>query len=552
MSGIGADFIIKTTEAAITVGRRYRRMRLEYNEYLDDVGYNEWAFKSNVKALLRSILHDEAQIESLVQDPGGDAWQQNDMQILMQGRLQDSRDFYLQTVKRMNLALRELKEKLGLYDDDVAQQQQSATVNGSAASEPPSILSATSSKLKEAKTRLDNETFRLKFSASETVRLELRTTIQKCNARLKRILDLVLLDNERPRTHILLRTPNQEVSAMQSALKRVHQSSITLYRAIQGCWKCECQEYHHGNLRLEHRAAEEQTIFRTVFTSSPPLALQAAHWSQRSLDFMGKTACLCSRIIHQQSSRLGPQQLAQDVELCQRLRHLRGKDHCVGTVSYGDEAYHVNAHFDFRGAGLSLEDIMSGQNQPTRRSRYRLALLLASSVAQLQFSPWLPQGLSRTDIIFLPPWDSNHENVSDMHRQPFIQQGFPAAHVTDLDNKNYDEWAFHKLGIRLLELCFGTTVESHHAYPKGLEVPEADKSMICMMVAKSWARSVADEAGQDYSQAVEWCLDGGSGKFLIESESWRDEMIRKVVIPLQRCYQQSFGKLLEVREVIES
>ena len=284
-------------------------------------------------------------------------------------------------------------------------------------------------------------------------------------------------------------------------------------------------------------------IFRIVFTSVPP---PVSHWGQRWLGFIEKTAaCSCSQPIHQPSA-VGPRQLAHNVELCHRLRDMTESDHCLGTVSYRNNFYHMNGYSDYRDMNLSLEDLISGPILPTRRSRYHLALLLASSVAQLQFSPWLLRGVSRTDILFFPPFDLKPESVNRMHREPFIRQGFPTADATDLHNENPDRWAFHSLGIRLLELCFGKTVESHD--PKVLKVPEAERFIASIMVAKVWAGSVEEEAGQAYSKAVKWCLADGGNEFLIETDSWRDGMIKNVVLPLHTGYGNIFEKWEDSQE----
>ena len=138
MSGIGAEIMIGTTAAAIQFGREYRQMRKELNEYLDDVDRIEWVYRRRLRTLLRSILHDEDRIQSLLQDLGGGAWQQDDLKMLIQGRLQDSYPFYHKKVGQMNSALSKLKKELGVDDDDAIQHQtESDTVDVSAAPPPP-------------------------------------------------------------------------------------------------------------------------------------------------------------------------------------------------------------------------------------------------------------------------------------------------------------------------------------------------------------------------------------------------------------------------------
>lgn len=56
-------------------------------------------------------------------------------------------------------------------------------------------------------------------------------------------------------------------------------------------------------------------------------------------------------------------------------------------------------------------------------------------------------------------------------------------------------------------------------------------------IASDWAQHVLEEAGPDYSDAVNWCLHqnsvGDAG-----DEGWREDMIAKVVDPLKACHDQ--------------
>lgn len=90
-----------------------------------------------------------------------------------------------------------------------------------------------------------------------------------------------------------------------------------------------------------------------------------------------------------------------------------------------------------------------------------------------------------------------------------------------------------QLGILLLELCFGRSLADHptrKAWPKGAN--EKERMVFDVMAARDWQCGVNGEAGPDFSEAVAWCLGGNRSAL---PEVWRQEMLRKVVQPLQRC-----------------
>lgn len=91
--------------------------------------------------------------------------------------------------------------------------------------------------------------------------------------------------------------------------------------------------------------------------------------------------------------------------------------------------------------------------------------------------------------------------------------------------------SLNQLGIVLLELCFGRPLEeqsSRREWPAGGTA--AERRGFDLLAALKWQYDVEEEAGADYSDAVEWCLGRQH-----QADRWRQEMLRKVVQPLQRC-----------------
>ncbi|KAI1122743.1 hypothetical protein F5Y10DRAFT_253431 [Nemania abortiva] len=91
------------------------------------------------------------------------------------------------------------------------------------------------------------------------------------------------------------------------------------------------------------------------------------------------------------------------------------------------------------------------------------------------------------------------------------------------------------LGILLLELCFGMSIDQH---PSRLIYPNGDKksnAAFDLVTALEWLKDVNEEAGGDYSEVVEWCLTGC--RTAPSNGAWRKLMVEKVVVPLERCCQ---------------
>jgi hypothetical protein len=185
----------------------------------------------------------------------------------------------------------------------------------------------------------------------------------------------------------------------------------------------------------------------------------------------------------------------------------------MGIISHDDEIFHLHPIIQYRrDAGsdpITLDHILSHdfEGHLSRRQRYLIALLVASSVGQLQSTPWLLTGLCKEDIIFFP---SNDDSPIIPYGEPFIRQGFPHSH-THLPSTDFsvNDCNFYSLGILLLELCFGCRLEDHHLYKKHPSTTDAaTKHAFDVMAALKWSSSVSGEGGDDYATAVKWCFTG--------------------------------------------
>lgn len=546
------------------VGGFFWRVRKEYTKCRSDVQFHEILYKRNLKELLLPIVNDADKVARLVGDPGGKDWSSKALQECLEGQLQESYGLYMEIIREMNETAGELRKELSL---------DKATVQSKLAPPEPQKQRRPSSpqppskptKLALAKSKWDYETFRLKFSFNEPVRNELFHQLEKCNGRLEKLLSTSVkvsaLQNAAPAN-------TRQTSALETAFRMAWKKSDLLFKALQKAWQCSCQQYHFANLRLEHRTLPE-ICFEVILMFVAPSSQASTPWSWRELQcgqmidcsFSQKhikpsaaprsspcpSNCTSAPVLSPTSTKRKKLTFAippvpkielgileyPSAKLCQLLGDEECGE-CMGIIGHDDEIYHLHPITkrippnDNR--PLTLDYILSSnfEGHLTRRQRYSIALLLASSVAQLQFTPWLKTDLTKEEVLFFPCEDSR--NVP--YHEPFIRQGFSVPHPVT-SNTEANDCNFYSLGILLLELCFGRRLEDHPLRKKHPAGAGEAKQAFDLMAALKWSQSVGDEGGDDYASAVNWCFTGASNA----SQSWRSEIIKKVIRPLEMCQE---------------
>lgn len=211
---------------------------------------------------------------------------------------------------------------------------------------------------------------------------------------------------------------------------------------------------------------------------------------------------------------------------------------CYGYLTNEDCRYYVydiSQHSTDAMLSVTLDQILRGEICPlfTRSQRYTLSLIIASTYLQLLDSPWLPSSPKRVDIHFLR---DNEDTALIKLDQPHISQDFTCSLKKDTSGsvEKHPRFAnvLDHLGIMLLELCFGRIIDEQ-PWRKELPAGENDKEKagFDVLAAREWQCHVNEEAGEDYADAVSWCLGGNRSA---PPEKWRQEMLRKVIQPLQR------------------
>ncbi|KAL7800195.1 hypothetical protein V8C37DRAFT_364409 [Trichoderma ceciliae] len=548
------------------VGNSFWQVQKEYNKCLIDMKFHEICYKRNLKSLLLPIVNDPTDVDRLVNDPGGTGWSDQILQERLEDRLQESYALYMEIIYEMNEKAQELVAELSIDNPSVPSKLVSKKQGRFWSLRSLSKSFKPLSRISWSK--LDFEIFRLKFSVRGLTRDEVVAQLKEYNERLEKLLSTSYNVSAHPNTAPL----NTERTNLEMVTKRVWKKSDILFKALQNAWQCTCQEYHVANLRLEHRNLQELS-FEVIFTFTAPSPHTSAQWAWKELKCVQMVSNSCPRrllrpSINPPSTQSSPGRITMStkprrsqgkrkvtfssmtlptprneidlssdssVRLCQLLGdEVYGE--CIGVIGNDDETYHLHPFTKRKFPGnnnnpLTLDHILSNGFEGTlsRRQRYFIALLLASSVAQLQFTAWLKTDMTKKDIFFFP---SEDDDYSIPYYEPFICQSFP-QHYPETSNPDVKHHNFFFLGILLLELCFGRRLEDdprHIEYSIGVG---ENKQKFDLVVALDWVKEVSGEAGDDYASAVKWCFTGTN----CSNHLWRREIIKNVIRPLEMCQE---------------
>jgi len=537
-------------EAART-GGLIAHVQQEYMKRRHDLDFHQLMYKRNLQRLLIPIATN---VEELIRDPEGHAWRNVDLQARLQERLSESYQAYIDTFKRIHSVFSALQKEL-CFDDDAVQERLMSPVQKHAQAQKK-----TNAPAKSKNSNFGYQRYRVKFGLNESRRNNLFAELNECNDRLEKLLSSA---EQISALQSLSLGSKTQVKTLELAIKTAWEKSDLLFKAIQGAWRCSCQDTHTANLRLEHRTTCIPNLcFELIlmyFTSRShsntiPWTWQEVYCAQSkssapsqapSTPLVSMSNCpawLTASAIAAPAQPPGSHTQAihlqtfstSAIKLCHSLAQ-QGAGDCIGSISQDEEIFHLHRACQqvqpHSTQSCTLAEVLRSDLRYTfaLRQRYSVALLLASSVAQLSFTPWLRTGLSKEDVMF--HCDSATSPNGEMSFEKlYIRQNFsisgPSPAVTDLN--------FYSLGILLVELCFCQTLEDS-TFRKALPAGDATtKPALDFMAAHRWSKSVPDGGGTKYASAVDWCFDYVSGANMV----WHSDFIENVIRPLEVCKEQ--------------
>ncbi|KAK0644433.1 hypothetical protein B0T16DRAFT_332564 [Cercophora newfieldiana] len=603
MSGIEvAGLVLGAFPVAIWALERYRdvarvmgfwyEIRLEYQRSSNELKFHRLSFVRNLKQLLLPIVSDDSQLKRLIDDPGGDAWKDPAIQTALQTRLQDSYGLYLDILHEMERVMHDLNKELATDSDKVQSNLKDAQTTRTRG------LAASRFKQSFDRSNRSYQAFRVKFSVGEQTRTQLFAEFQTYNDRLEKLVassDIVSeLEDARQKNK-----PSSEPAT--TAITRFWRNADKLYRAFFAAWTCGCRDHHCAQLVLQHRSSPADRDFSLHLASGterggsnhiwstcslmirtlekvPPNLVErlseiSLQGSERSLPAASSSAHRAKRpaksvrfgISPEPSPTLPPSPppsihtptISSDIitNLCHTLdsgissitpSSLDSEPIGYLVVETSDIRFAIHptpdASMIVNHSHISLFELLSGDQRPslTRRQRYRLSLVLASSFVQLKDTAWLQRPWDKRNVHFT---SSNRREDTPNLDSPFIISRFGDSEPSRITWSGATQPGGHDvagiacLGILLLELCFGRLIENHPSRPVLPDGVGGDsmRAALDLIAALEWLKDVNDEAGADYTEAVEWCLAGC--RTLPSDGSWRKLMVERVVVPLENCYK---------------
>jgi len=191
-------------------------------------------------------------------------------------------------------------------------------------------------------------------------------------------------------------------------------------------------------------------------------------------------------------------------DLCLRLS-TKELCHCLGYICDEKQRHHMlrPAHVDELRVGdfsyISLASLLQGQSgiRLTRHERYKVASILASSLLQLQSTPWLAERMEKNNIFFC-----RQDNRVFVDR-PYIRHSFPslkscppcsnAPAQISLPPRFIARSSLSNLGILLLELCYGQPIENQDFRNIHLGPDGKPHNSTNYLTALDWAEMVCEE-----------------------------------------------------------
>ncbi|XXH01471.1 hypothetical protein Hte_007831 [Hypoxylon texense] len=415
------------------------------------------------------------------------------------------------------------------------------------------------------KTGIEYQAYKVKFSNGESTRNDLFEELNSLNKRLNQLLSI----SDKEAQLIQERQASAVTSAIDSAICNFWKNANRLFEALTAAWRCSCQCQHSTRLLLQHRdtkmpefnvffarsedsrwriqetkiSENDETISTLVKsdTKSVICATRGLFEPARSVIPPTKSAMKSKTMVMNRAASsvalltypppLSPPTIKPIANLCLSLAG--NNTPCYGFLPHDDCRYYVyrvpqqgNETFD----SVTLDQVFRGQvsKPPNRRQRLALSFILSSSFLQLLDTPWLTVSWAKSDIMFMS--DPSEPGVYALDR-PHLYRDLAEKECQKRTDENLTK-SLRQLGIVLLELCFGKLLEDQLCRKMLTSVnDENTKSALDLAAALNWLHEVEGEAGADYAAAVEWCLSAR------RPSRWRNEMLRKVVKPLEGCHQ---------------
>ena len=586
------DGISHFVEGIETV-RRWRHYRIRLLSYADVIETQKVYYLDTLEGLLIDLVDSEDDMAHLMAEPGGMFWQKTEYARKLKQRLHRSYHVFIKAMKDMLQNLSAMCRKLGIGTAGEVRLICCSRVHVAPAFESWRLyhsvklasLTPSCQILWDEYSVMERGMNRLKVTLSRNVYQGYIDAIDKANKDLRDITRQNVYLEPLRRS----RKPKRPIADIN--LVRRHAASLYQMLIAGTAWSCQCRENHLASLRLEPRPRPEENdgsggdfrySFRILLARSkqPHSVETTAEWQEivikpsairfsspnsgtkvprqsRKVQFVthrGKQEVIPGRS-HSQSPLV--QSTTAILDMCQALCSYAGYDEPMGfLICDNDKDYQ---HYLYRADTLpieepqstSLSELLSERTWPSKtgrlskRERLEIAVTLASSVLQLDGSPWLKSRWSSHDIYFHQKWT---QAPCPRYLHPYLawkQCSIKSNMMSNTESLSFGSHLIRSevlfaLGLTLGELCFGKTLEL-------MKVSDEEEDSVEIAAAKTALKLidlVYDEMGDTYGDVVRRCL---LQPFDVRNMSLNNEEVQlrvyeSIVVPLAEDLENFKGK----------
>ena len=573
------------------------KFRTEFLAFIHVIGRQAILFDENLEELLSPIITSDAEMNVLLCDPTGPSWRDTKLEQKLKDRLPKSYESYRNTIDDMMVTMGALQKKLGIQNGKLAWTDDASRIKWEY--EFRRIKFVLSKKKREkllGSLAANNEELQKLFTSSQRL-APLRTRRRTPNM-FKRIREqacglysalatawrcqctddipphqanLFLEKRIDPSNrHTRAKTIDCDVAQLKVLfLLKMESRSLPLSWHEAEVSLIEAEGAHMPSLtsaNIKTPVAAMLTDVTNTFETNSPNCLHPFKKSTKNVSFpqinvqppQGLTSSTVS-------------DLDEIADLCEAVR----KAHCgpckepLGYLRDAQDrrhAFYPSIHptrFSQKAGTVTLASLLAKPTCRTSRNatnlvsmslsrleRYFIAVTLASSLLQLYSSPWIRETWSKHDIHFLIAEDGSPRPL--LVNKPYITRNFtsysPLASNTSVNEPlgcKSSAKSIQALGIMLLELCFGETIEDQPIRSKYMSPDGQPNDMTDFCTAQHWLQHDAlGEGGPEFSEAIRRCLFCAFGPRStdLEDDQLRAAIYSEVVEPLEGALRQFNSK----------
>ena len=363
---------------------------------------------------------------------------------------------------------------------------------------------------------------------------------------------------------------------------RKHAASLHNVLVTKKSWGCPCKRTHVVSLRLETRPRtlekfefdqEHQPTFRILLSSTreSQIPVNLRGWRELEVkpfvdedptDLSQVSSCRERKGVRFASevpmkTRISPSSQGQKLiaaNICVALGKTSTTRECLGFLADEEDLEHkhhlylaetLSAH---EPQTRSLGELLTIPTSPSsstvlfRKDRLEIAVTLASSVLQLDATPWLKSQWTSNDIYF-------HDDISP-DRHPYLPwkpctidgAGWTDTKPLDLKNPFIRSKVLFSLGLILVELCFGSTLKSLQELEESHNEEEIARMNCAFRLLES--RAIWKTMGEVYESVVRRCLNQTFDvpNMDLNDEDFQHQVYQNVVAPLADELNDFLGK----------